>query len=73
MAFKLKWECEYCGYEIVATREEAELTVCVCEIPQVPRPEMMSKGEAKLRYQKQYKLNGYSWLGKPPKMYQGEL
>lgn len=31
MAFKLRWECEHCGFKIITTRKEAKNTVCECE------------------------------------------
>lgn len=80
MAFKLVAECTMCGVQItVANLEELEDAHCEeCYGPRVqsiPEPEYisMSKAERQERYRLQYKANGYSWLGKEPTMWQGEL
>lgn len=76
MAFKLKWACEYCGYELIATTDETNDMLCPdCETyePAEPKPVEMSKAERSERYKIQYKANGYSWLDKQPWMWEGKL
>ncbi len=74
MAFKLRFECEYCGSIITATKEEAEQTICPCEYQEDQELQKeMSAFERKERYKRQYKENGYSWLDKAPWMWKGEL
>jgi len=78
MAFKRKWECEYCGYEITATTEEAEGMLCPsCEgYEPAPEPEespKWSKEERNERYRIAYHLRGSSWEGTESYMYLGNL
>ena len=74
--FLLQYKCDNCGNTLWAEHTPAEWD-CSCYIPEEPCDttlrNTMSKAEHKERYREQYKLNGFSWLGKPPTMFYGEL
>ena len=77
MAFKIVVECTSCGVQTTVTVEELtnlnDVRCPECDYQPEPEPECMSKAERDERYRLQYKANGYSWLGKEPTMWQGEL
>ncbi len=70
MAFKTKWQCEYCGHTIWASSEPYE-SECPCYVESEPiiKKEVLSHDERSARYKEQYIINGYTWNGKPGEMY----
>ncbi len=69
MAFKTRWECEYCDNVIFAAECPAE-DECGCYVePEIYIHEVMSKEESKARYREAYLLNNFTWGGKNPWMY----
>jgi hypothetical protein len=79
MSYLRRYKCEFCGTKIWA--KEAPMR-CECEdemgldiydtnIYKIPPPPYMTDDEKNDRYREQYRLNGYSWLHQPPRMFLG--
>ena len=72
-------ECEHCHDVFYRPADALSTLVCPCQLSieelneELDKPERMSKVERVRRYRMQYKANGYSWLGKEPTMWQGDL
>ncbi len=75
MAFTTEWTCENCGHVILSNIEPDE-SECICYVEPIEETSSippLTTVERSDRYKEQYRLNGFTWNGKPGEMFYQKL